>query len=105
MAHPSRLPRPVSPQLNLQGQAELCSFSARDTITGKGVTVGESRAVSSGPPAILCGGRGASLPGGGGKSEDRTTDRKGPLGPRDRAGLDSVPSNCMLRGSVIRFVF
>ena len=30
MAHSSRLTRPVSPLLNLQGQAELCSFSARD---------------------------------------------------------------------------
>lgn len=78
MAHPSRLPRPVSPQLNLQGQAELCSFSAREATTGEGVTVGESRAVFSGPPAILYGARGASLPGEGGKSRTERRTGKAP---------------------------
>ena len=82
MAHPSRLTRPVSPPLNLQGQAELCSFLARETITGEEVTVRDSRPVFSGPPAILCGERGKLVWRRQGGVEDRTSDWKGPPAPQ-----------------------
>lgn len=103
MAHPSRLPRPVS-QLNLQGQAELCSFSARETITGEGVTVKESPAVfSAASNPVQFQGR-ACLEAAGRLGGPKGGQERPPRPPK-LACLDSVLSNCMLRGNVIRFVF